>query len=147
MLVIRLQRTGRAGYPMYRLVVQDSKTQPTSGRVVSPLGQYNPHSKELNINKADVEKFLANGAQPSPRVVRLLTGAGVEMPKWVKKLTDKKADTRNKDKWRRFQPKEETPAAEEAVETTEAAESAAEAPAENKEAEVTAEAKTESPEA
>jgi len=106
MLVIRLQRTGRSGRPMYRLVVQDSKTHPSKGRVVSFLGQYDPHSKELNINKADVEKFLSNGAQPSQRVIRILTTEGVKMPKWVEKLVERKGKTKNAEKWRKFQPKE-----------------------------------------
>jgi len=126
MLVIRLQRTGRAGKPMYRLVVQDSKTHPSKGRVVSFVGQYNPHTKELNINKADIEKFLRNGAQPSDRVVKILTKEGVKMPKWVKlPSTSKQDETRNKDKWRRFAEKEEEAPAEEAV-----AETPAEAPVE-----------------
>jgi small subunit ribosomal protein S16 len=95
---------------MYKLVVQDSKTRPTSGRVVSYVGTYNPHTKELNVNKADVEKFLSNGAQPSPRVVRILTKEGLAMPKWVKTLVDKKSATRNAEKWRKFAPKEEAAA-------------------------------------
>lgn len=134
MLVIRLQRTGRAGRPMYRMVVQDSKTHPSKGRVVSFVGQFNPHTKELNIDRAAVEKFLANGAQPSPRVVRILTGEGVKMPKWVKKLDKKTAETRNKDKWRRFAPEEpkaeSAPAEEAAPEAAPVAEAPAETPAE-----------------
>ena len=35
MLAIRLQRVGRAGYPTYRLAVQQSQRHPSSGRVVA----------------------------------------------------------------------------------------------------------------
>lgn len=44
MLVIRLQRTGRKGHAQFRVVVQDSRRTPSSGRVVALLGSYNPHS-------------------------------------------------------------------------------------------------------
>ena len=51
MLVIRLQRTGRKGHAMFRIVVQDSRQTPTSGKVVARLGSYNPHNKEVIIDK------------------------------------------------------------------------------------------------
>ena len=108
MLAIRLQRLGRKGYPVYRLAVQEAHRHPSSGRVVSYVGSYNPHTKEAKIEKELAEKYLYNGAQPSPRVVKLLEEAGIEMPKWVKKASnDKKKAIRNPEKLRRNQPKEE----------------------------------------
>ena len=80
MLAIRMQRTGRKGYPMYRVVVQESHRQPTSGRVVANLGSYNPHTKENTLKKEEVAKFLKNGAQPSDRVVKLLLAEKIELP-------------------------------------------------------------------
>ena len=44
MLAIRMQRTGRKGHAMFRVVVQESRLTPTSGRVVAMLGSYDPHS-------------------------------------------------------------------------------------------------------
>ena len=84
MLAIRLQRLGRKGYPVYRVAVQEAHRHPSSGRVVSYVGSYNPHTKEAKIEKELAEKYLYNGAQPTPRVVKLLEEAGIEMPKWVK---------------------------------------------------------------
>lgn len=51
MLAIRLQRLGRKGYPVYRLAVQEAHRHPSSGRVVSYVGSYNPHTKEAKIEK------------------------------------------------------------------------------------------------
>lgn len=45
MLAIRMQRVGRKGHPEYRVVVQDARLTPSSGRVVARVGHYNPHTK------------------------------------------------------------------------------------------------------
>ncbi len=113
MLAIRLQRIGRAGYPTYRLAVQEAQRHPSSGRVVAYVGSYNPHSKQTSIQVEAAQKFLDNGAQPTPRVVKLLKDAGVTLPKWVKQGdTDKQKAIRNPEKLRKNRPAEET------VETT-----------------------------
>lgn len=110
MLAIRLQRVGRAGYPTYRLAVQESQRHPSSGRVVAYVGSYNPHTKDANVQVEVAQKYLDNGAQPTPRVVKLLKEAGVKLPKWVKEATsDKQGALRNPDKLRKNQPKEEAP--------------------------------------
>lgn len=125
MLSIRLQRLGRKAYPTYRLAVQESQRHPSSGRVVAYVGSYNPHTKQANIQVELAQKYLDNGAQPSPRVVKLLADAGVKLPKWVvKSTTDKSKAIRNPDKLRKNQPKEEVvdaPVAEVAAEITEEA--------------------------
>lgn len=115
MLAIRLQRLGRKGYPVYRLAVQEAQRHPSSGRVVAYVGSYNPHTKEAKIQVEDAQKYLDNGAQPTPRVVRLLKDAGVTLPKWVKEpATDKQKAIRNAEKLRKNQPKEDAPAEESA---------------------------------
>ncbi len=114
MLAIRLQRLGRKAYPVYRLAVQESQRHPSSGRVVAYVGSYNPHTKDANIQVELAQKYLDNGAQPTPRVVKLLKAAGVKLPSWVKEpSTSKQHAVRNADKLRKNQPKEE-PVAEEA---------------------------------
>jgi len=114
MLAIRLQRIGRKGFPVYRLAVQEAQRHPSSGRVVAYVGSYNPHTKEANVQVELAQKYLDNGAQPTPRVVKLLKDAGVKLPKWVKEsATDKQKAIRNTEKLRKNQPKEE-PVAEEA---------------------------------
>ena len=118
MLAIRLQRIGRKGYPVYRLAVQESQRHPSSGRVVAYVGSYNPHTKEAKVQVEAAQKFLDNGAQPTPRVVRLMKEAGVKLPKWVKEPAVKTKSLKNAEKLRKNQPKEEvaeeTPAEAEA---------------------------------
>ena len=119
MLTIRMQRTGRKGFATFRVVVQDSRFAPSSGRVVAKIGHYNPHTKETVIDKEKATEFLKQGAQPSPRVVRLLTAEKIALPDWVEvKSDDKKRKIRNPEKLRKHQPKE-TPAAESKVEEVE----------------------------
>ena len=112
MLAIRLQRNGRTALPLYRIVVQEAQRHPLSGRIVAQVGSYNPHTKATTLDKAAVEKYLNNGAQPSTRVIRILVKEGVKMPKWVKEPLVKQAKAKHADKLRKNQPKEEAPAEE-----------------------------------
>lgn len=142
MLAIRLQRLGRKGYPVYRVAVQEAQRHPSSGRVVAYVGSYNPHTKESTIQVEQAQKYLDNGAQPTPRVVKLLKDAGVKLPKWVKESSsDKQKSVRNAEKLRKNQPKEEVvetpeePVAAEAPAEEAPAVEAEEAPAETAESE------------
>jgi len=83
LLTLRLQRNGRKKLAQYRLVAQEHRVTPSSGKVSAYLGSYNPHTKDFNFKKEEVEKHLANGAQPSNRVAILLQKAGVKLPAWV----------------------------------------------------------------
>ncbi|MBQ6594020.1 30S ribosomal protein S16 [Candidatus Saccharibacteria bacterium] len=107
MLAIRMQRNGRAHLPMYRIVVQEAQRHPLSGRVVAEVGNYNPATKRLVLDKEMVEKYLKNGAQPSSRVAFLLEKNGVKLPDWYKKRPAKKGVAKHADKLRKNQPKEE----------------------------------------
>ena len=126
MLTIRMQRTGRSGNAMFRVVVQDSRQTPTSGKIVTLLGNYDPHAKTLTVDKEKAAFYLEHGAQPSPRVARLLQADGVKLPDWAALDMTKQGKLRNPGKLRR-----NTPTADEAPEQTPAA---AEAPAESPEA-------------
>lgn len=123
MLVIRMQRTGRKGHAQFRVVVQDSRRTPTSGKLVAALGHYNPHTKETVINKEKASFYLEHGAQPSERVARLLKSEGVKLPKWVETPDKKSGKTKNVEKRRSTRPASTEPTpepvvAEEPVETT-----------------------------
>ena len=107
MLAIRLQRQGKTHYATYRVIVQDVLRHPSSGKVVAYVGSYNPHTKQVQLDKEAIENYLSHGAQPTDRVVRILTGEGMTMPKWVKTVRGKQRDIRNPEKLRRNQPKEE----------------------------------------
>jgi small subunit ribosomal protein S16 len=113
MLAIRMQRTGRKGHAMFRVVVQESRLTPTSGKVVVTLGSYDPHAKVATLDKEKAAFYLEHGAQPSERVARLLHSEGVKLPDWVKLAEGKAGKLRNPEKLRKNQPKEAAPAAEE----------------------------------
>lgn len=125
MLAIRLQRQGKTHYATYRVIVQDVLRHPSSGKVVAYVGSYNPHTKQVQLDKEAIENYLSHGAQPTDRVVRILTGEGMTMPKWVKTVRGKQRDIRNPEKLRRNQPKEESVKAQ-AEETATSDSSAAE---------------------
>lgn len=137
MLTIRMQRTGRKGHAMFRVVVQDSRQAPTSGKTVALLGSYDPHSKAASLDKEKATFYLEHGAQPSDRAVRLLKSEGVKLPKWVKQPAKKERAVRNPEKRRSTAPEQpsEEPAetAAEAPEET-SSEAPAEAPAETADA-------------
>jgi small subunit ribosomal protein S16 len=113
-----MQRTGRKGHAMFRVVVQDSRLTPTSGRVVALLGSYDPHAKTTTLVKDKAEYYLSNGAQPSTRVIRLFESEGVKLPEWVQKQAAKSRSIRHADKLRKNRPAEEN-AAEPAAATDE----------------------------
>lgn len=112
MLAIRLQRLGRKGYPTYRLAIQEAQRHPSSGRVVAYVGSYNPHTKESRLDTEKIEFYLGNGAQPTPRVVKLLSENKVKLPDWVKQKTEKTSVIRNAEKLRKNRPVEEAPVEE-----------------------------------
>lgn len=130
MLAIRLQRTGRKGYPTYRVIVQEAHRQPTSGRVVANIGTYNPHTKDVTLDTEKAEFYLKNGAQPSDRVVKLLQAEKVTLPDWVETPdASKQKAIKNAEKLRKNQPKEEAVPEAEPTEEAAPAETPAEAPA------------------
>ena len=131
MLAIRLQRQGKTHYATYRVIVQDVLRHPSSGKVVAYVGSYNPHTKQVQLDKEAIENYLSHGAQPTDRVVRILTGEGMTMPKWVKTARGKQRDIRNPEKLRRNQPKEDPVEAQ--AEETAASDSSAAEPAETDE--------------
>lgn len=131
MLAIRMQRTGRSGHAQFRVVVQDSRFSPTSGRVVAYAGSYNPHTKEAKLDGEKISQYLANGAQPSDRVAQLLKKEGIKLPDWVKEPTQQKRSARNPEKLRSGQPEAPAaPAADAPAENTAEAEDTQAAPAE-----------------
>ena len=131
MLAIRLQRQGKTHYATYRVIVQDVLRHPSSGKVVAYVGSYNPHTKQVQLDKEAIENYLSHGAQPTDRVVRILTGEGMTMPKWVKTVRGKQRNMRNPEKLRRNQPKEEPVEAQ--AEETAASDSSAAEPSESAE--------------
>lgn len=110
MLAIRLQRVGRKGHAVYRVAVQEAHRHPSSGRIVEYIGTYDPHTKKSSVKVENAERRLSQGAQPTPRVARILKDAGVKLPSWVKEPVEKSSKIRNPEKLRKNQPAEEAEA-------------------------------------
>ncbi|PJE51336.1 MAG: 30S ribosomal protein S16 [Candidatus Yanofskybacteria bacterium CG10_big_fil_rev_8_21_14_0_10_36_16] len=96
MLKIRLQRVGKKGQAMYRLVVAEHTKNP-KGAYLELLGSYNPHSKDLQANGERIKHWVSNGAQMSDTVNNLLISKKViEGIKVQLKLKTKKKQTEQK---------------------------------------------------
>ena len=80
-LKLRLSRGGAKKRPFYRIVVADARA-PRDGRFIEKIGTFDPLKKTEDATRLvlDVEKakeWIAKGAQPTDRVVRLLDSLGV----------------------------------------------------------------------
>ncbi len=119
MLAIRMQRNGRKGQAYFKVIVQESRLSPTSGRVVAYVGSYDPHSKNVELNSEKIAFYLSNGAQPSESVAKLLRSQKIDMPAWVKIVDGQSRVVRNPDKLRKNQtPEPEAPVETETEEVT-----------------------------
>ena len=78
MVKIRLRRMGAKKAPFYRIVVADSR-YPRDGRFIEEVGYYNPMTNPItvNVDAEKVEKWLANGAQPTETVKSILAKNGL----------------------------------------------------------------------
>ena len=117
-LKIRLSRAGAKKRPFYRIVVADARA-PRDGRFVEKLGTFDPMKAKddagrLVLDQEKAKDWIAKGAQPTDRVLRLLDGLGLA-----------KREARNNPQ--KAQPKKK--AQERAAALAVAAQKAAEAPA------------------
>ena len=75
MVSIRLARGGAKKRPFYHVVVSDSRKPRDSG-YIERIGFYNPVARgqeiRLSINAERANYWLAQGAQPSDRVAKLI---------------------------------------------------------------------------
>lgn len=73
MVKIRLRRMGAKKAPFYRVVVADSR-YPRDGRFIEEIGYYDPTKEPsvVSIDKEKADKWLADGAQPTDTVKKLL---------------------------------------------------------------------------
>ncbi len=70
---IRLSRHGAKKHPFYRIVVADSRS-PRDGKFIDLIGRYDPNTdpSTVTFDMEKVNKWLADGAQPTDTVARLL---------------------------------------------------------------------------
>lgn len=76
---IRLKRMGAKKAPFYRIVVADSR-YPRDGRFIEEVGYYDPMTDPatVKLENEKIEKWLANGAQPTETVRSILNKNGIE---------------------------------------------------------------------
>jgi small subunit ribosomal protein S16 len=76
MVTIRLMRRGGKKEPFYHVVVTDRRR--SVGGSLEQVGFFNPvargGSESLRLDLARIDHWVAQGAQPSERVARLLKG-------------------------------------------------------------------------
>ena len=75
---IRLARRGSKKNPIYRVMVADSRS-PRDGRFIESIGLYNPQTdpSTIEIDEEKARKWLAQGAQPTDTVRKLLAVKGI----------------------------------------------------------------------
>ena len=116
MLNIRLQRTGKRGQAYFRIIIAEHTKKP-KGSVLEILGFYDPHKKELKVEKDRIEYWMSKGAQISPTVNNLLVNQKVwdkpKMESWKPKVKPKgevpKLETLAVKTESKAEPAEETP--------------------------------------
>lgn len=78
MVVIRLARGGAKKNPYYRIMVADQRNKLT-GRFIEQVGFYNPSARgseeKLRLDTARIDHWVAQGAQMSPRLSKLVKDA------------------------------------------------------------------------
>ena len=76
---IRLRRMGQKKAPFYRIIIADSRS-PRDGKFIEEIGTYDPNKNpsEFKVNEELAKKWLANGAQPTEVVAKILKAAGIE---------------------------------------------------------------------
>jgi len=114
---IRLARGGSKKRPFYRIVATDSR-MPRDGRFIEKLGIYNPllpkdSEERVKMDLERIQHWLAQGAQPTDRVSRMLEAAGV-LPR-KERANLKKAEPGKKAQERAAQKAEKAAAAVEAA--------------------------------
>ncbi len=76
---IRMKKLGRLHRPFYRICAMDSRA-PRCGRVLQELGTYDPMVPDTDarvvLDIEGVEKWLACGALPTPKVAVLIKKYG-----------------------------------------------------------------------
>ena len=70
---LRLARVGSKKNPIYRIVAADERS-PRDGKFLEIVGRYNPQTdpSTIVIDEEKAKAWLANGAQPTEAVKRLL---------------------------------------------------------------------------
>jgi len=71
---LRLARNGTKKVPHYRIVAADQRS-PRGGRFIERLGNWDPRTKKLDLDRGRVRYWLDQGAQATATVSRLIKQA------------------------------------------------------------------------
>ena len=76
---MRLKRMGQKKATFYRIVVADSRS-PRDGKFIEEIGTYDPNLEPsvIKVDEEAAKRWLANGAQPTETVGKILKAAGIE---------------------------------------------------------------------
>jgi len=77
MLVIRLRRTGKIHQPTYRIVVTDRRKSVYSP-YIEKIGEYNPKTKAVLLDKEKSMDWMKKGAKPSDTISKIFKKEGLE---------------------------------------------------------------------
>lgn len=133
MLSLRFARSGRRNLAFYRVVLTE-KSKPCDSGYIKILGWYNPHTKEVSLDKEEILSWIDKGAETSNSVAKLLTAQGVKH-KNIKFIPDAPKTKKGKkgEKKPQPQPKTDLPLAEKVEEKTGEAEAPDKKPEETEE--------------
>jgi small subunit ribosomal protein S16 len=95
---IRLARGGRKKKPFYKVVVAQDLA-PRDGRFIEKLGTYNPllpkgDNLRVVLVAERIAHWLAQGAQPTEIVAKMIKAAGITLPVSMDKNLEVKAKAR-----------------------------------------------------
>jgi len=98
---IRLQRGGRKGKPVYKIVIADARAK-RDGKFIEKIGTFNPNiaDNQVSLDFDAAVKWYMSGAQPTDTVRHILSREGVLLKKHllvgVRKgaLTEEQADAK-----------------------------------------------------
>lgn len=78
MVKMRLKRMGAKKAPYYRIIIADGRS-PRDGKFIAQVGTYDPlqNPAAISFDVEEAKKWIANGAQPTDTVKKLLKIAGV----------------------------------------------------------------------
>lgn len=103
MLVIRLSRIGKKNHPTFRLIISE-KSKDLYGDYLELLGNYDPHTNQVNLKADRIKYWLSKGAQPSGTVHNLLVdkkiiaGQKIKVANIKMKKEEKKSATEGTEK-------------------------------------------------
>lgn len=132
---IRLSRGGSKKRPFYKVVAADQRS-PRDGRFIERLGSYNPmlpqdHAERFTVNEERVKYWLAQGAQPTERLQKMLSNLGLTAKVALRDQPNKSAPkAKAQERLKEKEEKARAAAAEAAAPAEEAAAPAEEASAE-----------------